>query len=388
MDNNHKAFFALIKAGLWENLNEFQISQDSQARMSDEKSSAGFKFQDSVDWDEIYRLAEEQSVIGVVLAGIEHTNVKLPQELLLQWIGEVQVLEQQNMSMNQFIAELVERLRKSDIYTLLVKGQGIAQCYKRPLWRACGDIDLFLNSFNYEKAKKILLPKANLVETENEYKKHVGMTINHWVVELHGTLRCGLSSNIDRSIDEIQNVVFYNGDVRLWMNGNTQVHLPGPNCDIIYVFIHLLNHFYKGGVGLRQFCDWCRLLWTYRARIDMALLERRLLKMGLVSEWKAFGSFLVNYLRMPVEAMPFYSADVKWKKKASRICVFILEVGDMGHNRGMGYYEKYPFLIRKVCSLGVRCIDMLRHARIFPLDSLSFFPRIMLNGIRSVVKGE
>lgn len=58
--------------------------------------------------------------------------------LLLQWIGEVQVIEQRNKAMNQFVAELIEKLRKADIYALLVKGQGIAQCYEKPLWRCSG----------------------------------------------------------------------------------------------------------------------------------------------------------------------------------------------------------------------------------------------------------
>jgi len=110
--------------------------------------------------------------------------------------------------------------------------------------------------------------------------------------------------------------------------------------------------------------------------------------MGLFSEWKAFGSFAVEYLGMPVESMPFYSDEQKWKKKADKICAFILEVGNMGHNRDMSYFEKYPYLIRKVCSMGRRSGDLMRHARIFPLDSLSFFPRIMFNGLRSAIRGE
>ena len=59
-------------------------------------------------------------------------------------------------------------------------------------------------------------------------------------------------------------------------------------------------------VGLRQFCDWCRLLWTYRRSINVGLLEARLNEMGLVSVWKAFGAFAVEYLGMPGEAMPLY----------------------------------------------------------------------------------
>lgn len=30
--------------------------------------------------------------------------------------------------MNKFVGQLIEKLRKEDIYALLVKGQGIAQC--------------------------------------------------------------------------------------------------------------------------------------------------------------------------------------------------------------------------------------------------------------------
>ena len=384
LDNNQRAFFALLRAGLWANCEEFQVLGSSTS----EAAMPSIEFQRPVDWEKVYQLAEEQSVIGVVLAGIEHSNNKPPQELLLQWIGEVQILEQQNKSMNKFVAGLIEKLRKEDVYALLIKGQGIAQCYERPLWRACGDVDLFLSEDNYEKAKNKLLPLASDVEREYKNRNHLGLTIDSWTVELHGSLRCGLSTSIDKVLDDIKADAFYGGLVRSWLNADTQVFLPGVDGDIIYVFTHYLNHYYKGGIGLRQICAWCRLLWTYRDTIDVALLEKRLRKMGLISGWKAFGAFAVEYLGMPGEAMPLYSEDAKWKKKADKICSFILEVGNFGHNRDMSYFEKYPYIIRKVCSMGRRCSDLIRHARIFPIDSLKFFPRIMLNGLRSAVNGE
>ena len=374
--NRHEAtinaFFALIRAGLWENLDEFQVSR--------------FRFQDAIDWEEVYQLAEEQSLIGVVLAGIEHSNVKPPQELLLQWIGEIQMLEQQNKEMNQFIADLIEKMRKADIYTLLVKGQGIAQCYERPLWRACGDVDFFLSDSNYGKAKAFLTPLASSIEPEGLYKKHFEMVIDPWVVELHGSMRSGLSSSIDRVIDEIQNEVFYGGNVRSWVNGKTQVFLPGVNCDVIFVFTHFIKHFYCEGLGLRQICDWCRLLWTYRDSLNHGLLESRVRKMGLMSEWKAFASLAVNYLGMPSVAMPFY--DSRFKVKGERILEFVLKTGNFGHNRDRSYFQKYPFLVRKTISMGRRCGDLIRHARIFPWDAIRFFPGIIFNGLRSAATGE
>ena len=377
---NTELFFALIRAGLWEDT----MAHDSRFTVPDFEQ---------VDWNEVCRLAEEQSSVGVVLAGIDwfkvhDTQFTVTQEVLFQWIGEVQMLEQQNIAMNQFIGRLVGKMRDADIYTLLVKGQGIAQCYERPLWRCCGDVDLFLNNVNYNKTKRLLVPIASEVEREYIREQHLGMTIDNWVVELHGALRCGLSRRIDKTLDEIQNNIFCGGSVRSWMNGSTQVFLPGENEDAVFVFTHILRHLYEGGIGIRQICDWCRLLWTYRDSLNYGLLELRIRKMGLMSEWRAFGAFAVDYLGMPSEAMPMYSSDKKWKRKAKKLCAFILKVGNFGHNRDMSYFEKYPYLIRKVCSMGRRFGDVIRHVRIFPLDSLRFFPYIMYNGIRSAVRGE
>ena len=379
MDSNRqessvKAFFALVKAGLWENRDEFHVS--------------GFWCQDSLDWDEVYQLAEEQSVIGLVLAGIEHSNVKPPQGLLLQWIGEVQILEQRNMAMNKFIAELVERLRKADIYTLLLKGQGIAQCYEKPLCRCCGDVDLFLSDDNYKRARELLVPIASEVEKEYVREKHLGMTINSFVVELHGSLYSGLSSKIEKGLDEINRAIFFEGRARFWMNGNTHVFLPNADEDAVYVFTHMLQHFFKEGLGLRQICDWCRLLWSYRGTLDHGLLESRIRKMGLVTEWKAFYNLASRYLGMPDLGSGLMVHDSRYDKKADRIMEFILKSGNMGYNRDMSHFSKYPYLIRKCVSMGRRIGDLINHARIFPLDSLRFFPRIMFNGVRSAIRGE
>ena len=370
LNNNTQAFFALVRAGLWEQ--DVRLLPYGQ-----------------IDFNEVYRLAEEQSVVGLVAAGIEHIkDVKVPQEMALKFAGSALQLEEKNTAMNKFIAVLEDKMREDGIYAILVKGQGIAQCYERPLWRACGDIDFLLNDGNYERAVNFMQPLASYHEAEYKDEKHIGFIINSWVVELHGSLISGLSSRIDRTIDEVQRDVFYGGDVRSWRNGSTQVFLPGINNDSIFVFTHFLKHFYRGGIGLRQICDWCRLLWTFREEINKNQLEKVLRRMKLITEWKAFGALAVDYLGMPSEAMPFYSPDIKWKRKAESICYFILEVGNFGHNRDNSYYSKYPYIVRKTMSLGRRCSDLWRHARIFPMNSILYFPNIVYHGLRTVSKGE
>lgn len=376
---NNKAFFALLRAGLFPVHGEGFMVHDSL-------------FKD-VDWEKIYKLSQEQSVQGVVLQGIDWFKIQgskfnIPQGLLLQWIGEVQMIEQRNKEMNAFIVELIEKLRENDIYALLVKGQGVAQCYEKPLWRSCGDVDLFLSDNNYEKAKKLLIPLASSVEKESEATLHLGMTINGWVVELHGKLNGYLSSRVMSLLSLIEQDTFIGGNVRTWMNGKTQVFLMKEENEILYGFIHFLNHLYKEGVGLRQICDWCRLLYTFKDSLNHGLLEQRIKRAGLMSEWKAFYNLASRYLGMPDLGSGLMVHDSRYDKKADRIMEFILKSGNMGHNRDMSHFSKYPYLIRKCVSMGRRIGDLINHARIFPLDSLRFFPRIMLNGVRSAVRGE
>lgn len=404
-DNTGSVFFELLKAGLWGSGNP------------------DIRIDGATDWDYIYRLAKEQSVQGLVLQGIEwfknhndnlNLNVSIPQVLLLQWIGEVQIIEQRNKEMNAFIADLIDKLRKADIYALLVKGQGIAQCYEKPLWRSSGDVDMLLSKDNYEKAKAFLLPLGDITEPEEARKKHFAMQIEQWTVELHGTLHVGLSARVDRMLDNVQYDVFHRGEVRsvaldvndsLNDNGTTksfksvQVFLPAANEDVVYVFAHILQHFYKGGIGLRQICDWCRLLWTYRESLNHEYLESKIREAGVMSEWEAFGAFAVKYLGMPVEAMPLLDVrckkedgrceiDANLKKKADKICKFILEVGNFGHNRDNSYFQKHSYFVQKCISAWRRVKDLCRHATIFPVNSVRFFFGIMHNGIVSAIRGE
>ena len=167
LDNNSKVFFELLRAGLWE----------KEARLSQYKD---------IDYSAIFKLAGEQSVVGLITAGLERVkDVEIPKEVILQFVGSTLQVEQHNRSMNEFIERLIARLRKESVNAVLVKGQGIAQCYEKPLWRSSGDIDLLLSDSNYDNAKKVLMPLATEVETEYTSFKHVGMTINGWVVELH-----------------------------------------------------------------------------------------------------------------------------------------------------------------------------------------------------------
>lgn len=364
MNNNTNAFFALLRAGLWEK--EVQLLPFGE-----------------VDYSTVLRLAEEQSVVGLVAAGLEHVvDVKLPKEDMLQFVGHTLQLEQRNTAMNCFIGVIVDKMRKAGIYTLLVKGQGIAQCYERPLWRACGDVDLLLSDENYEKAKRFLTPLASSVETEAFREKHFAMTINSWLVELHGSLRSDCLRKMDRGIDRIQYDIFCGGNVRSWMNGNTLVFLPSADNDVLLVFTHILKHYFRSGIGLRQVCDWCRLLWFFRNSIKMNELESHIRALGIMTEWKVFASLAVNTLGMPEEAMPLYENNEKWRKKADKVLLRIMADGNFGHNKDLSYADRHKPIVRKLISFWRHTRDSITQFGIFPLDTIKAWNSMVVNGVK------
>lgn len=78
-NSNVTVFTKLLRAGLWErNIQHFST--------------------DGLDLKIVYQLSEEQSVIELVAAGIEHVlDVKLPAEGVLQFVGYALQIEKQNL---------------------------------------------------------------------------------------------------------------------------------------------------------------------------------------------------------------------------------------------------------------------------------------------------
>lgn len=98
LSDRERIFLKLVKAGLWE----------LDVRLAD---------YGNINYNEVFQLTEEQSVYGIVAAGLEHiSDMKVPQQWALQFAGQTILLEKRNKEMNDFIAKLIELLRKNNIY--------------------------------------------------------------------------------------------------------------------------------------------------------------------------------------------------------------------------------------------------------------------------------
>ena len=136
MNNLEEIFFVLLRSAMWNTVPALPRV------VSDE------------EWNEIYAIAKEQTVSGIMLDAV----AKLPDEqkpnikLRLQWIMLQKAIEAQNKKMNAALTSLVKDLEQEELELYLLKGQGVAQNYAVPGHRICGDIDIYLHQHQFDQA--------------------------------------------------------------------------------------------------------------------------------------------------------------------------------------------------------------------------------------------
>ena len=370
MTKNEEVFLELLKIGLWGEENYINNIKDNKALFKD------------IDWEKVYRHAVAQTMIGILADGINSiglNELKVPQDIKFKLIQHVIRIEQANEKMNIFLPQLYKKLNKADIHAWLLKGQGVAQCYLRPNHRQSGDIDLFfLNKAHYEKAGELLSKYDNGKETEET--EHYAFTINGIVVELHGKIVARTNRKLDRNFIPWTKEIAQNEEEII--QNETQVTLPPIAFDAVYIFVHMMRHYFEGGIGLRQVSDWMRYLYVHHHQINQEQLTAYLKRLGVTKIWKVFGAMAVNYLGCPQEYMPLY--DSKYSKDGATILQYILRSGNFGYFDDRLQNRPKNFYLGKLYSFWGQIQMILRNLKMFPEESLRALPVLIQGGMERV----
>ena len=362
-------FFALLRSGLWNELPERG------------------PFSVDIDWESLYRLAFAQTVTPLVTDGIN----RLPRELLPAeperldpFLGDLMATAKRNHVLDAFIPKVFKAL--AGIPVVLVKGQSLAVDYPDPERRQPGDIDLLLLPSSYQAAKDVLLPKATKVLEEERDIWHQGMYFRSIEVEIHGSISTLMSKKLDKKLAALLEEQFDGRDFPSVSIGGARIPVPEAGFNAVYVFVHFLQHYWSGGVGLRQLVDWMTFVSVHKREIHPVILEKRLEDLGLLHLWKVFTGFAQEYLGCPPEKLPLAAAPDSAKN--ARIWRYIRRCGNFGKNVDRSRAEE-PYLVRKIHSFWRLVVaDRLRHFRVFPKESVRFFFGAFGYGLQRLAKGE
>ncbi len=345
-------------------------------------------FAGTVGWEDIYRLADEQTVVPVVTDGIDllPSALKPGIEILEPFLADTLATEMRNDTVNRFAGALFRKLNSTGMPALMVKGQGLARLYPQPGHRQPGDIDILVRPEDYPAVRDLLVAKASVADQEHAEILHQGMSFGSIEVEVHGTISTLMSVRLDRKLAALQEEMFRSEAFTSEDFGGVTVRMPSVLFNAVYILIHFLHHYWSGGVGLRQLTDWGLYVNRHFDEIDAGRLEGVLRDLGVLRLWQTFSGLSTTVLGTDKDRFPLWTD--RYHRKYEGILRYMLKCGNFGMNHPREAVER-PYLLRKIHSFWRLVVaDRLRHFPEFPAESVRYFTGAFHYGLIRLAEGE
>lgn len=367
---SERQLIELVKAGLWGTEVDYRLFEGQ-----------------SIDWDKLIFLSDQQTVVGIVSDALTMMPITLrpPKNKYFLFIKKTGEIEEENVKMYDMVPTLIEEIGKQGIKTWLLKGQGVGLCYRNPYRRTSGDVDLFVgfSVSDYHHAKKVLVnvgAKTTDIEDKRQHSEYLWHDI---IVELHGKVRMKICKTFDERFPEwMERCMTENESVRKKAGGTHIIYLPPYRFDAIFIFAHAMNHYMTSGVGVRQLCDWMCYLTKNHEKINLPQLEIDLNELGLTKFWKMFGAMAVHCLGMKKELMPLY--DDAFEGKDERLLHHVFTTGNFGYVQRKKQQVGGNRILKKLKTFYGQLFVYWDNIWVFPKETLYCFIFFVTKGVRKL----
>ncbi len=292
-----------------------------------------------LQYKDLMELAEEQTVVGLVAAGLMTSGVKLDADDVPVMYAQQQVIRRKNAELDEAVVALCQNMSQAGIRIVVMKGQTLAALYPDAGLRQSGDIDFYCHPDDWDKAIALIRDTWHKEISDYLSVKHVEFDIDGIQYEMHCMLTNFARPRHQRYWDEVVVPSIWDNPSAVRINGYEVPRLYAT-CNVLYTFVHIFYHLILEGIGLRQFIDLAMLLTSLQGRgedemrddvLDVALLEKHLEGLGLKKAFMAVGAVLTEHLGMSQEVLPFALTDED-KERGEELLENVLERGNFGHN--------------------------------------------------------
>ncbi len=320
-------------------------------------------FLSSQEWNSIYSIAKDQTLLGICFAGIEwlYNNkpevlVNLPKELKMQWYAIATNIRHRNRIVNGQCVALQKDLNTEGLRSCILKGQGVACYYSKKICqlRQPGDIDIWVDG-TWQQVMSLVAKRTPNKEFD---LKHVHYDVfKDTPVEVHWVPSTTSNYILDRKLKRFyrqQSVVQF--DHKVTLDENDKITAVDPFFDSIHLLLHILGHYLYEGVGLRQVMD-------YYYTVRHADVQQR--KEEIVAYYKDFGLYGFSKSVMWVLKEVFHLEDeyLLTEPDAERgRCLLdeIMKEGNMGH-ASVGISLRNETTLHRWCRRWKRKLRLIRY---------------------------
>ena len=257
-----------------------------------------------VDWAKVRDIAEQQGLYAIVLDGIEKLpqSYRPPQEILLEWIGEVlQGYEYIYEQYGKTISELAGFYNCHGYKMMVLKGYACSLDWPKPNHRPCGDIDIWQFGAYKEADKAIASEKG--VKVDKSHHHHTVFEWRDFTVENHydfiNVHHHRSNVEIDKEFKKLAMDDSYSVKV-----GGEKVYLPLPNLHALFLMRHAMNHFSTSEISLRNLLDWAFFVEKHGKEVDWEWLVQRMEYYGMMPLFQIFNAICVEELGFKVSLFP------------------------------------------------------------------------------------
>lgn len=320
------------------------------------------------EWSAIYEIAQKQSLLGVVFDGIQKMSdiakikgesMEMDVDLLMKWMGICRQIEKRNHQLDEAIGKISAMFQKKGFRSCILKGQGNALTYPRPEHRTAGDIDIWLSGKPSEVIRFVhsISPKQKASYHHIDFPAINGIPVeaHYRPCYLHNPLHNYRLQKYFRQRTEEQ----FLHKVRI---GDTEVAIPTARFNVIYQLVHIYNHLFQEGIGLRQIIDYYFVVISDELLVTRDTLHREMKYLGL---WKFAGA--VMYVLHKVLGLSKEKMIAQMDEKRGKMLLAeILNGGNFGQ-----YDERYVFGHSSFGHNIQRLFRDLRLVRYYPAEALS-----------------
>lgn len=319
------------------------------------------------DWCNLFRSSQKQSIVGVAFEGIKMLpdNQRPPKTLLFEWIAIAEQIKKQNIVAYKKSVESTKIFANAGFRSCILKGQGNALMYNNPFCRMSGDIDIWV------EGKRNIITEFVKKRTPKVFEQyhHIDFPIFRDIsVEVHYTPGMIFAPQYNKKFqmycsEQIVKQMCHCVDLP---EGIGKINVPTKSFNAVYQMVHIMNHFFVEGIGLRHFIDYYYVLKKLR---EESLEMRNSLRVTQL--FKDFGllRFAGGVMWIEKECLGLEDKFLLVEPdeiKGTIILKEMLEGGNFGH-----YDERYKSRNKGYLARGITdTYRLFMLAKVFPVESM------------------
>lgn len=205
------------------------------------------------EWQELYEIAHQQQLVGVCYRGVQalfEYGLRVPQDLIIEWMSEAELIEQRNDLYTQRCIKVQTRLSDKSFMSSVLAGQGAARDYGEGLQtlRQPDSIDIFANGTLEE-----LQEFAERIGQEVGPHDYRQLPLLAWDdTEVHLHYRIAIGKNPIRN--RLLKTWFEKNRKALYVKDG-EITRPSAAMNAVYMLVHLYWKFLYEGITLRDLMD-------------------------------------------------------------------------------------------------------------------------------------